>query len=188
MHKELMKIKMKNIPEEDHLKPHKFGVKNTFGFNFREAENKYLRETKIIHKSKLRKSIIHSDFQDVNLLFKNNKVVAILDWADVNKTALVYDIAIFICHSFVKKNRIEKEKIRTFLKIYQREIRLNDDEKRAIYFMMKRRLLGVLIWCYTMSKEHKDMAKTLKKWAAVCIKCYKTLEKFPLEDFLRLCD
>lgn len=189
MHKELQKKKIKWIREAYHFELHEEDtgkIQKIMNLEFREEENKFLEESKKINKKKLKRSIIHADFQDVNLLFKNNKIIAILDWADMHKSFLVYDIAVTMARSFIKATKIEKEKIKFFLKTYQKQIKLNSEEKKAIYYLMKHRLLGTILWCYVQAKKHKDQAKALNKWMKEVIKHYRTLDKFPLKDFLRL--
>jgi homoserine kinase type II len=187
MNKALLKLKFNGFTGESMFKPHEWGVKRIDDFNFEGEENRLLKESKKINRRKLRKSIIHSDFHpDANLLFRKKKIVAILDWSDMQRTFLIYDVAIFTAHAFVKRNKIEKEKIKLFFKTYQKYLKLNDGEKKAIYYLMKRRILGALLWCYLQAKQHKDRKRKLNRWARYMIKCYKTLDKFPLEDFLKL--
>ncbi len=186
MNKSLLKLKLKGKSwEEDHeFKPLNQKVNKIGNFNFKEEENILMNDLREINRKKLRKGIVHGDCHTVNLLISNEKLKAIIDWDDVHKNYLIYEISTFIVHSFIKEKRVKKKQIKLFLKEYQKQIKLNSEERKAIYYFIKQRLLGIIEWHIKQMKIHKDLIKKLKNSQNSQINWYNTFNKISLEEFL----
>ncbi len=156
------------------------------GIDFNKEESDLLTSLKKINKKKLRKSVIHSDFHGSNLLVKNNKLHAIIDWDDSHKDYLAYENAVFVMDSFVSHNKINKDQIKLFFKEYQKHLKLKEEEKKAIYFFTKIRFLGVIFWFVKQMSLHPDSKKSLKKNLKKIINKYFIFKKLTLKEFLLL--
>ena len=181
LNKRLMTVKLKGIAKWE--KDHQFKTINE-KISDGLGEKKLLQNLKEINRKKLQKSIIHGDFHAINMLVKNNKLKAILDWDDAHEDYLVYEIAVFIMDCFILK--VKKKQIRLFLKKYQKEIKLNDEEKKALYYFIKKRFLRVICWHYIQLKKHKDHEKHLKRNIKKITNSFHQFEKITLEEFLEL--
>jgi len=183
-----LKLKGKYVWRVDHqFKPNKDKrVSSILGINFKDAEKNLLQQLRKINRKKLRKSVIHGDFHGPNLLVKDNKLNAIIDWDDCHEDYLAYEIAVFIMDSFVTEKKADKEQIKIFFREYQKNLKLMAEEKKAIYYFVKQRFLGVIFWIYKQTTKHKDLAKQLEKRQKRVTKCYFNFEKISLEEFLKL--
>lgn len=190
MNKSLLRLKLrgKHTWGEHEFKPLWPKVKKFSSLNIEKEVDDYLERTKIIDKSKLRKSVIHGDFNASNILLKHNKLIAIIDFDDVHEDFLVFELAIFIAHLFVSDKRIDKEGIKVYLEEYQKILPLNAEEKKAIYFFILSRYLGVIAWNVKQMEKHKDKRKELKKSGNNFVKRYRLFSKMPLQKFLDLFD
>lgn len=187
MNKYLLKLNLKGDygwPVNHQFKPNPDKVDFIGGINFKKVQETLIQELKTINKKKLRKSVIHSDFHDINLLTKNNKLNVILDWDDSHVDYLAYELAVIIMNLF--ELNTSKNMIQLFLNEYQKNIRLNDEEKKAIYYFVKQRFLGVIFWHSKQMKLHKDQKEKLKKDQKQQIQTYQKFAQISLQDFLEL--
>jgi homoserine kinase type II len=165
-----------------------FKVKRIGNFNLTKEAEQVNICLKKIRKNKLKKGFIHGDFHGVNLLSKNNKITAVLDFDDAHYDYLIEELAVFLAHSFVHKDKINKNFIKLFMKEYQKDIILNKEEKKALYFFIKQRFLASLNW----TEKHKRKLKNKKKIKETnknlinSIKSYKNFKKIGLNEFYRL--
>lgn len=139
-----------------------------------------------IDRKKLRKSAIHGDLHKIHFLIKNKRVVAIIDWDDAHEDYLIFEIAIFIGHSLVKRETIKKDKIKLFLQEYQRYITLNNEEKRALYYFILYRYLSSVSWVTMQKKKHADNIEKIDKWTNDFLTRYLAFKKMGIENFLEL--
>jgi Ser/Thr protein kinase RdoA (MazF antagonist) len=140
-----------------------------------------------LNRNNLRKSIIHGDFQGRNLLITKNKLEAIVDWDDMHKDYISCEIAVFLMHCFELSNpKNDKKYIELFFKEYQKHLELNEDEKKMIYHLIKRRFLGVIFWFKKQIEIHKDREKKLTKKINRVIKRYLAFEDISLNEFMTL--
>ena len=149
-------------------------------------QSELIKNLNKINQQKLRKAIIHGDISEVNLLVKNNKLNAIIDWDDSDYSSLVYEIAIFIAHSFIRSERIYEDKIKFFLREYQKYIKLNKEERNALYFLIKYRLFGILYWYLKYSKIHPNKTHELEKGILRSVARLENFDRYPIEDFMKL--
>ena len=73
-----------------------------------------------------------------------------------------------------------------FLKEYQKTLKLNNEEIKAIYYFTLDRLLGVVLWQSKQMKIHHNYKKKLEKDQKIIIKDYKALKKYGIENFIKL--
>lgn len=109
---------------------------------------------------KIRECRIHGDMSEGNMLVKNNKLVAFIDFDDSDVNYLVYEIAIFIAHVFIKRRAgVQLEKIKVFLHEYEKVIGLSREEKAVLYDFILYRLFGILYWYKRYEMRVGDVSK-----------------------------
>ena len=168
--------------------PLKWGSESFKGFNLKENMNSILKALRKINRKKLRRSLIHGDLTDVHLLVKNDKLNAIIDWDDAHEDFLIQEIAVFIARTFVTGTKVQKDKIRLFMREYQKRTRLNKEEKKALYYFIRLRHLGGVSWQRRQLAKHKGKSrKKIEKSMSEKIDKYKVFSKIPLEEFLEIC-
>jgi len=185
MHKILLKSKIKGIDKKNHTYKRKDLSGSIKEPIVKELQNELFKNLGRINQQKLRKTRIHGDISEVNLLVKNNKLKAIVDWDDSDYNSIVYEIAIFLAHSFVRSETIYRDKIRLFLRVYQKYVKLNDEEKKALYFLIKYRLIGVLYWYLKYIKIYPDKANELKKGIARSVARLENFDRLSLSQFMK---
>ena len=134
-----------------------------------------------IKREKLKRSVIHSDIGG-HLLSENGKVTSIIDWDDTKETYLVSEPANFIVDHFIISKETLKSKVAVFIKEYQKYVKLNYDEKVALYYLIKRRNLEAISWYLHESKTHKN--RKIIKWINELLNKYKSFNKISLNDFI----
>lgn len=166
--------------ESDYIRT---GVKNNEYLN--NEYNKLLIDIQTVNKDKLRPLIIHADLGLWNLI--NYKgTIGIIDWGDAHNDYMVFDLAVIIhaiIHSDVKNWR---ELSHEFLEIYQKSIKLNNDEKKAMYYFVKSRFLGSYAWTLEKVTRHKDRSGEFMNNVKKCEKYYREFNKLSLNEFLTL--
>jgi len=156
---------------------------------FIERECKRIKkELAQIRYSKLKKSVIHGDLGYINFLVDKNKLKAFLDFDDTHKDFLAHDIAILFAHTFINYRRVKKDRIRLFIKNYQKFVKLNSEEKKALLVFIKVRLISVIIWHEKQKAKHTDQIRHIKRGIARSIKEYRMLDNVSNEEFLRIMD
>lgn len=156
------------------------------GISLAKDGKRLLSERAGIDRSKLRRSTIHSDLGESNMLVRNNRIVAILDWDDVHEDFIAYDPAVFIAGNTVTPERVMKNKVRLFLREYQRYIRLNDEEIKALYYFVKYRYLAAAEWVVRQTKTRPESRKHDLDWAAKTVRRYKRFSRMSLKEFQEL--
>ena len=108
----------------------------------------------------LPKGICHCDFHFSNVLFKNNKFNALIDFDDANYTFLIFDLASLIdpfAESFDWDtwSRFEKDEnvfdfgeARRIVSEYMRHRSLNNNEKKYLFDVFKLSILFDCIWYF----------------------------------------
>jgi len=187
MNKNLLELKLKNKHtwEPDHqFKKINFSNKKFQNFNAPEEDYQLTKDLKKINKHKLRKGVIHGDFNQSNLLIYQSKLKAILDWDDVHEDYLIQELAVFIAHSFVGE-KIDLN-IKIYLKEYQKILKLNFEEQKALYYFIKKRYFGAVSWLALQIRKHQDRKTELEKSINRLVKQYQSFNKLSLKDFLNL--
>lgn len=187
--RELQKYKNSNYDnwEKDHeFYLIKWNIKVLSKLNLKEESKILLEKMKNIDKNKLRRNIVHGDLTQSNLLVKNQKLLAFIDWDDFHEDYLIYEPAVFIAHCLIDTKIVKKELIKVFLKEYQKKIKINNEEKIALYYFIKQRLLSASSWSVNQINKHKSKKSQFLKWAEQGINKYKIFNKISKEEFLKL--
>jgi len=166
---------------------HQFRIPKDFAnvvseFPVKSEFKKLMIDLEEIDKSLLRKSVIHSDILGSNILVKNNKLVAFIDFDDMHFDYLVFDLAVIVTDMLVGTSRVSKDKITLFFKQYKKHIKLNTEEKKSIYYFVKYRILAELNWF----EGHRGKGEKINFLIEKSIKKYKCFDKMNLNEFVKL--
>lgn len=189
MTKELMKVRLtgKYVWVKDHeFKKIEYGSRKIKNFNFNKAEKEYLKEAMTLKRKKLRRGVIHGDACEANLLVRNNKLKAIIDWDDAHEDYIVLEVAVFFPHLLVSSKGIREKEVKVFMKEYQKILKLNKEEEKALFYFIKYRYLGAIAWCAKQQKIHKEKNKEIGRWVSSLVDKYKAFNKLSLENFLEM--
>lgn len=112
-----------------------------------------------ISKTKFNKNIIatHSDFHARNMLFKKNKIIALLDFDNLETIPLVKDVATAIWHTCIKDKKLDEDAMKLFLKEYEKINRLTKEEKEMIIPTIIREKCIFFWWVYKEMAKRKDL-------------------------------
>lgn len=157
------------------------------GFNWDKNEKNVVSELNAnVNKNRLKHSIIHGDYQLNNLKVAKNKLQAILDFGDMHEDYIAFEVAIALNHFFFVEERANRKYISLFMKEYTKHIKMNADEKKAVYYFIKQRMLAGIVWCDKQRKQNPEKAHTLTKWLRGMIYHYTEFSKLTVENFLLL--
>ncbi|MCH7850133.1 MAG: phosphotransferase [Nanoarchaeota archaeon] len=134
----------------------------------------------------LRKCHIHGDISCVNFLTKNDKLKAIIDFEEAHYGILVYDLATFIAQNFVRSNFLFKKKIKYFIEEYEKIIKLNEYEKKALYYLIVHRLVIVIHWYTFRMQKYNIKSRDFREGINRSINRLKRFEKITLEKFIHM--
>lgn len=125
---------------------------------------------------KLRKSIIHNDGNDWNLLIRDGEVKGIIDFGDAVHTSLINELAITLAYAlFNKKEPLEWAAC--IIEGYHREYALLEEELDLLYYLIAGRLVTSL--CFSsydktlqpdndyITISQKPALALLKQWLAI---------------------
>jgi len=117
-----------------------------------EMKFKWLKKelSKLILSKSLPKGICHCDFHFSNVLFKNEKFKALLDFDDANYTYLTFDL-IGLIESWAwphNKKEINFNKSREIIKEYSKYRKLSLNEKKYLFDVYKLSILIDCIWFF----------------------------------------
>jgi Ser/Thr protein kinase RdoA (MazF antagonist) len=184
----LQKLKMADKSGWKHNPFAPYGPLNASGFDFNFHASKLADGLKTLRKAKLRKSMTHGDVRGVNLLAKNDKLQAVLDFDDFHRDYIAYEIAIFLIDPFITNKHFNKKLAKIFFKEYQKHLKLNNEEKKAIYYFVKHRLLGIIAWSMEKRKLHKDQEEKLSGNIDKMTSKFLFFDKMAAEEFASLLD
>lgn len=151
-----------------------------------QAYDDLCAELSTLDYGRLRTSIIHSDVSNVNFLVRGDKVTAFIDWGDAHRDYTVYEVAVPLAHIFANSGGFKTDKLSLFMQHYQKHVRLEDKEKRALYTFIKVRLMSAILWCNMQKQRHPEQVKHLNSDISYYVAEYKAIERFGLDKFLGL--
>ncbi|MBN1792599.1 homoserine kinase [Candidatus Woesearchaeota archaeon] len=173
------------------IKDHQFKPKGprrsiVEGINILKEEQELLKELKAIDRGKLRRSVIHGDLHGVNLLVKDDKLLAIIDWDDCHEDYLAQELAVILLDPCVRRAGVRKDRLKLMLREYQKHVKLNHEEKKATYYFIRKRVITTIYWLQRQMKAHPDMKRSLERMLKKKLKIYEKIKAFRLEEFLEL--
>ncbi len=160
--------------------------KKTKDMDFKKESIKVIKECSKLRRKRLRKCVVHGDICESNFIIKDNKLKAIIDWDDFQYNYLAFEIAIFVGHVLTEKRIVRTDLIKIFFKEYQKYLKLNEEEIKAIYLFAKKRLLDGAIWSINLVVKHPEKKEEINKWAKVAWRKYLNLDNLTLNKFEEL--
>ena len=145
---------------------------------------KLLKEIKKLNKKKLSKSVVHGDLNLENTLVHKGKINAIIDFGDSHTGFTVTDPMIFICDEIITQKSLNYKKINLFLKEYEKQIKLSEEDKKALFLFAKLRCIYSMNWCNHMTKKHGKENKRIKNLFKEYYCKYELLSNTRTQDFL----
>ena len=155
------------------------------GFDFSKAKASMRDELRSIDMKKLRQSTIHGDLGG-NILYENNRISTILDWEDAGKSYIAKDPAVFISHNFVSETGVMRENIALFLSVYQKYVKLNAEEIKALHYFVRHRFLSAVLWITKQLQTRRN--RGFLGYERKLLRAYSAFSKVPMEEFLSLAD
>lgn len=138
MQNTLLKFKIKDN-EYEYLNVEKFIKDGPFKyFTKKEIKDYYelVKDFEKINYKKLRKCIIHGDLSEINIMQHDGKFSGFIDFSYPYNYYLIMDLAYYIANCI-----IEPAWIKDFFTEYNKIIKLNEEEKKALYYFIKMNLL-----------------------------------------------
>ena len=175
-------IENKNIEQFNLLN---WKTKGLSDIDIKKESKKIVKEIKKLKKGKLTRALIHGDLGEGNFLVVDNKITAILDFDNINKNYLVCELAVPISQNFITLTKVKKDLIKIFLREYQRYIKLNNEEKKALYLFVKYQELFDIYWCYNQIEKFPKEKDELMKWTRTALKQYRLIDKISLEEWMK---
>ena len=164
------------------FRPLRWKINKFKNFDIKKENQILINELKKIKKDKLKKSYVHGDFHRVNLLIKNDRLKAILDWDDIHQDYIAQELAIFINFFISDSGRVNKHKINLYLDEFEKIIKLNSEEKKSILLFIRFRVLNSLTWAIYQLKKHKDLESKIMPGINAQIKKYRHLKRLSNDD------
>jgi homoserine kinase type II len=97
----------------------------------------------------LPKGVCHCDFHFTNILFRADNFVALLDFDDANYTYIVFDVVSLIdSWAWSHEQPLSFSTARMILQEYNKHRRLNTNEKRHIFDVLKLQIMLDCIWYF----------------------------------------
>ena len=188
MHKALLNSKFTKNKEGHNYKNRNLSL-DTIPRSVKEINKENVKILSSLKKDNLRIVRIHSDITEGNILVHKNKLKVFIDFDDSDYDYIVYELAIFIAHSFIRSKKIHKDKIKLFLKEYQKIVKLNEEEKEVIYHLVIYRLVGIVYWHIRYINTRKDKSKLLvkgmKRSSARLLNFYKKIPENNFQEMIK---
>jgi homoserine kinase type II len=182
------KTKSKNVENKDikQFTPLNWKTKSLSDIDIKKESKEVVKEIKKLKEKKLSRRLIHGDLGEGNFLVKNDKITTILDLDDIQINYLVCELAVPISQNFITLTNVKKKLIKIFLKEYQKYIKLNDEEKKALYFFIKYQELFDVFWCYGQIEKFPKEKDELMRWAKTALRQYGLFDKITLEEWMKI--
>ena len=159
-----------------HIHLNKKFIKDIESFRDRKLVNYFLQqfdEVVIPILPNLRKSIIHNDLNEWNILCNDKGVSGVIDFGDIAHTQLVNEVAIAMTYgAYDKDDPITNSSY--ILSSYHKKLPLNNDEISILYYLITAKL------CMSVcNSAHSRKINPDNKYAFISEKnAWKTLKKF----------
>lgn len=122
---------------------------------FKEEAQTIQKKLKKIDKHHLQKGLIHHDLAPYNILFQGKNVSAILDFDESCKGHLISDLAVLLGHFPPKTEE-------TFLKEYQKTIRLSSTEQKCLPLLKRHYRLYLGYWLWKQQNKPRPDRKKIR--------------------------
>ena len=90
--------------------------------------------------------LMHGDVFPDNTFFRDNKLIAIIDFEEFANDTLLFDVAMTVHGFCYVNNRLDPVLYKTFLESYQKKRKLSLEEKESLPAYIKWTALGMAFW------------------------------------------
>ncbi|MDE1827742.1 MAG: phosphotransferase [Candidatus Micrarchaeota archaeon] len=123
-----------------------------------------LKEMKLTPYSKLRTYPLHGDIKQDNLLWKESKLIGILDFDNIGRSnfTIIKDLSVVLQYCCVKKKdrtRLNFKLARFFLNAYADDMKLSTNEMKAIPLLITLQYIDLFNYTYWLLKNNPNRAK-----------------------------
>lgn len=122
---------------------------DTARYKFSEIFNYFKKYTKILEgplSVNIPKGIVHGDIFPDNTIFKDNKLLAIIDFEEACCDNLLFDVGMTINGFCFVDNKLNKELLNVFLKRYNQVRKMNEKEWELLPYYILWGAQGMLSW------------------------------------------
>jgi Ser/Thr protein kinase RdoA (MazF antagonist) len=118
--------------------------------------------------------VTHGDFHKGNVLFKNGKLVTLLDFDEVQIAPRVNDVAYALKQTCLAGLTLNSSRVSVFIKEYEKLIKLGKIEKAMIPLLILRDNCVAFWWIYNEMEKGQDKKSRMLSWT---VKSTKILAK-----------
>eukprot|EP01080_Neovahlkampfia_damariscottae_P004291 gene4291-7647_t len=121
-----------------------------------------ITEINRVKKLNLPTGIIHGDLFIDNTIFKDEKLLGIIDFEDLSQMELIYDIAMTILGNCFNEFKIDLNLVKSFIDEYQKVRKLTQDEINSLPVCIRWTATSIGIWRFKKfnitdyDEKHKD--------------------------------
>lgn len=161
---------------------------------FDSAKNKYPKifeyfkeETEFLSKplkEKVPQGLVHGDIFPDNTKFKENKLIAILDFEEVCTDNLLFDIGVAINGFCFQNNRLNPKLLKVFLEEYQKIRKISPGERKLLPYYIPWGAHAMICWHLKHLLNKRETRKLNR--VKYLMNRVKQLRKLPLSTFSRL--
>ena len=165
-----------------HKSVSKFNIKKKKELNYKWLENKYNKFENVKPKNKIDRLMLnnlgffkktvdklkkydwgnnflvcHADLSGDNVVFRNGKIMGIIDFNNLEYSPLSSDIAISLYETSVKRGVLDKKRYKTFLKEYEKINKLTKKDKNLIIPLIADYYCYLFWWHYEGMQKHRHI-------------------------------
>tara|TARA_Y100000780_G_scaffold166498_1_gene151382 strand:+ start:84752 stop:85711 length:960 start_codon:yes stop_codon:yes gene_type:complete len=118
-------------------------------------------EVKLWKESNLPKGLIHGDLYIDNALFEDGKLQMLLDFEQSGIGCFLQDIGISVSGSCLSRDGVDLDMVEAFLKGYQSQRKLTDEESKLLNFSITLGLMEISLW--RIKRFHEGDLDPLKR-------------------------
>jgi len=112
--------------------------------------------------------IIHTDFNNDNILFQGNKLIGIIDFNDIEFAPVIKDLALTSKNINYPSGQINSKKITFHVKEYRKHAPFSKKEERLIIPLLIGENCTLIRWFYWdmkkhLNERHKVIDETIKQ-------------------------
>lgn len=121
--------------------------------------------------------VVHGDLYSHNVLVRDDKIVAILDWGNTHIDFRVADLATLLAVHGTDRRIWNHEKLSLILEGYEEHVKLLEKEKKVLYPFIMMRVMCNMLWCHQNSLDHPSQAERLQEFIESDLLLYETAPK-----------
>jgi homoserine kinase type II len=130
------------------LKRIRLGLAEVRDDSFKEWLDQRIEQLEQRMGNKLPNGLVHADLFNDNVLFRDEELVALIDFEDAGHTVLVYDIGMAIVGTCLQGTNVDWEKARALVRGYESLRNLEAQERNSLQASIEYGALSTAYWRY----------------------------------------